>query len=223
MSLTRKAPSAKDQGDFELCPAGTFPAVCVAVVTTGTHNESFKGEEPKDAEKVYLAWELIGETMAASKYSHVIAREYTFSLNSKANLRKLIDAWRGKPLADGEEFDLTKLAGQPCLLTVAHTTPNAEGKSYANVAGVTKPMKGQVVGKPMRPVIVYDEIAEPDSEDALALSWSWLPRIYGELVFDRIKGSKEWKALGGSPPAKPTNGNGAAPQTAAEASDPAPF
>lgn len=202
MPLTRKAPSSKDGGDFELVPAGTFPAVCVAVVATGTHNEAFQGQEPKDQEKIYLAWELIGETMQSSRYSHVIGREYTFSLNAKANLRKLIDAWRGKPLADGEEFDLTKLAGQPCLLTVTHTQPNAEGRQYSNVSGVARPMKGQVVGKPMRTPIIYDTIHAPESEDALALSWSWLPRIYGELVFDRIKASKEWRALRGTEPAE---------------------
>jgi hypothetical protein len=193
VSLKRKANSGGNGEEFEKPAAGTFPAICVAIIVTGTHNEAYPGQEARDTPKLFLVWELLGEVMAGSKFNFVIGREYTDSLNAKANLRKLIDGWRSKgPLADDEEFDISLLKGQPCLVTVTHTTPNSEGKQYANVSSVTKPMKGQKFDKPMREMFVYEAVdANPPAQD-------WLPRIYGKTVAERIMVSNEYVALSGT-------------------------
>jgi hypothetical protein len=199
--------------EFEQPPAGTFPAVCVAVVVTGTHPEEWKGV-PKEVEKIFLAWELVGEVMPGSRYHWVVGREYTLSLNRQANLRQLIDGWKSTALADGEDFDLAVLAGRPCLVTLKMSTANAEGRKYCNVNGVARPMKGQVIGKPQRAPFVYEAV---DPAAGLEIFPDWLPRTYGQLIAGRIQDSREWRG-----DTAPTAGGAAAPPVAPPAPAPAP-
>jgi hypothetical protein len=200
MSLKRTVSSGNSE-EFEQPPAGTHLAVCVAVVVTGTHAEEYKGVA-KEVEKIFLAWELLGEVMPGTKNNWVVGREYTLSLNAKANLRKLIDAWKTPPpLADGDDFDLARLAGQPCQVTLTETQPNAEGRTYRNVVGVTRKTKDQAAGKAQRPPFVYDAIDLAAGPAGLAALPDWLPRIYGQTVADRIKDSNEWRGGAAAGPA----------------------
>ena len=52
----------------------------------------------------------------------LIAKEYTVSLNEKANLRKDLESWRGKEIqpTELEGFDMTNLLGVQCTLQIMH-------------------------------------------------------------------------------------------------------
>ena len=62
-----------------------------------------------------------------------IAQEFSVSMGDKANLRKFLESWRGKPYSASqldEGVPLHKLTGQWALLTVAHKT-SGKGRTYA--------------------------------------------------------------------------------------------
>lgn len=130
-------------GDFELAPIGTHLAVCYRVVDLGTQETTFDGQT-KHAHKVLLCWELPDEKMSDGR-PFIIQSRYTWSMHEKANLRKHLEAWRGVAFSEKDfgkgGFDIKNILGKPCILTVVHAEHT--GKTYANVAGVGKLMKGQ--------------------------------------------------------------------------------
>jgi len=67
----------------------------------------------------------------------VVTNTYTASLNEKANLRRDLESWRGRPFTAEElqGFDLEKVVGKPCMLNlVAKTT--AKGKTWTGIAAI---------------------------------------------------------------------------------------
>ena len=65
-------------------------------------------------------------------------------MGSQGNLRKDLESWRGKAFSEteAEDFDLTKLLGATCMLNVIHNTAKASGRTYANIASISKMPKG---------------------------------------------------------------------------------
>jgi hypothetical protein len=92
---------------------------------------------------------------------------------------------------------------QPCNVNVTWTTANAEGRQYANVAGVTKPMKGQTFGKPGRPFVLAEEV-DADTIEQVKEHDHWLWRIFGKPVSERMAESNEG---GGKAAKSQTNGH----------------
>jgi hypothetical protein len=146
-------------GDFTPVPAGTHFAVCCMVADLGKQRivSQMFGESIKH--QVYIRWQIPAERVEWEKDGEkhegpaVIGKTYTLSLGDKANLRKDLQAWRGKQFTPEElrGFDISKLLGVPATLTVTHT--DKDGKTYANVAslggipkGFDKPaLEGQAV------------------------------------------------------------------------------
>lgn len=129
-------------GEFEMPPQGSYVAVCYRVVDLGTQQTEFNGEK-KRQHKIMISWELPDEKMQDGR-PFSIHQRYTFSSHEKATLRQHLEAWRGKRFEDHEfgpgGFDLAKLLGIPCLLTILH---NRKGdKSYANIGSIAKLPKG---------------------------------------------------------------------------------
>jgi hypothetical protein len=141
-----KAPAPKD-GDFvrELIPQGMHVARCYSMVHIGNVEWEYKGEK-KISNKIRLTWELPNEMRVFKEENGeqpmVISKEYTLSMYEKANLRRDLESWRGKGFsnAEADDFDVTKLLGQPCLLNLVHVTKG--DNTYCNVAGVNPLMKG---------------------------------------------------------------------------------
>ncbi len=128
-------------GDFELPAAGSYLAKCYQIVDIGTQNELFQGKPTKPTHKVIMWFELLeDEEGTAYRMSNgepfSIMQKYTLSTNSKANLRKHIDAWRGKPLSDAEAkgFNLVKLLGQACRLQVS--LDERGDRTWVNIASI---------------------------------------------------------------------------------------
>ncbi len=118
--------TAKDSGgstmDWEPHPPGLFQAVCYAVIDLGTHyNEMYNNEQ----HKCWIAWEttekieleIEGEQTLKPRS---IAEFYTVSLSEKANLRAMLEGWRGKGFTtyELEGFDISKLVGVNCQVQI---------------------------------------------------------------------------------------------------------
>ena len=138
---------AKDTGgkDFKKVPPGAHFAICNMVVDCGLQ-EGFNG---KPQHKIYLRWEVPDERVSYEKDGHQIEGPcsigslYTLSLSEKANLRKVLENWRGKPFTPQElqGFDITNVLGKCCQIMVTHS----EDGKYANVTGVMGISKDQRV------------------------------------------------------------------------------
>lgn len=166
-------------GGSEIAPAGPHAAVLVAIVDLGAQPNDWQGNITY-RRTVLLAWELTGEKMSGSQFNHVITRDYYASLAKRANLRQLIESWRGRDMSDGEAFDLSVMLGKACLLTIKHGKTRND-KSFAKVdavAGLGKLPAGQATRTPF--LWEYDPDGEeyPDPD--------WIPWLYGRPVKEVI-------------------------------------
>lgn len=130
---------------FELPPAGTHLAQCYRVIDLGTQDGSYNGQ-PKKQHKIMVSWELPDEKMEDGK-PFTISQRYTWSMSERAALRKDLESWRGIPFNEKDfgqgGFDIRNIVGKCCLLNIVHTEKNAQGKQYANIASISRLMKGQ--------------------------------------------------------------------------------
>lgn len=141
-------------GDFKLVPQGTHIAVCFLVADIGLQETSFGTKR-----KVILGWELPEETVMieGEEKPMIIYQNYTASLSEKANLRQDLESWRGRAFTQEElaGFDLFNVLGHPCMVSVIHN--ESQGKTFANVKGVTSLPKGMNKPKPSRTVKYSDD------------------------------------------------------------------
>lgn len=143
--------SEGEKREFILPPADLHQAVCFGVWPLGLQERSFQGKPLKPANKVMLAWELQA-TIPSGDYQgkrFCIYKSYTQSLAPKATLLKDLTVWRNKPFTDAERkgFDLEKLIGINCLLTVTHYKTK-DGNDRAGVAGISPLMRSMMPMKP---------------------------------------------------------------------------
>ena len=152
---------ATSQGgaNFEPLEAGVYPARCYSMIHMGTIKESFNGED-KLMNKVRLTFELPTEMEVFKEENgpqpKVLSKEFTLSLSDKANLLAFLNSWRGKALTDDERksFDITVLVGATCMLTISHKT-SKQGKTYAEISGIGKLMKGMVIDEQINPSVIF--------------------------------------------------------------------
>ena len=139
-------------GDFELTPDGTFPARCYRFIDMGSHEQTFQGESKGLKRLVMITFELPTELMKDGR-PFSIGKRYTWSMHEKATLRKDLEAWRGQRFQQSDfgpgGFDVKNLLGKTATLTVMHT--EREGTTYANIASVSKAMKGVTIPEQVNP------------------------------------------------------------------------
>ena len=154
MSLTVNAGNGGG-GDFEQCPAGSFAARCYQIIDLGHQTFEWKGEA-KVAPKVRITWELNEMMQDGRPFS--ISREYTASIGDKANLRKDLEAWRGRPFSAEElrNFSLENVLGAPCLLGIVHKPSKDNSKVYANVGSIMALPKGMACPELVNPAVKFD-------------------------------------------------------------------
>lgn len=173
-------------GDFKRAPSGSHIAVCNLVADVGLQPGSQQFPSPK--RKLYLRFEIPGERVEYEKDGKqiegplTIGSFYTASMNEKATLRKHLEGWRGKGFSDDEaaSFDIAKLLGKACMLTVIET--ESGGKTYSNITGIGKLPKG---------------IPEPQAENALLYfaddddsKFDQLPKWLQEKIQSQIRPSR---------------------------------
>lgn len=160
-------------GDFTPVPEGTHFAVCDMVVDLGKQRTTYMGDTTIK-HQVYIRWQIPAERVewtdgegVKKEGPAVIGKVYTASLSEKANLRKDLQAWRGRAFTEEElrKFDIANLIGAPATISVTHK-PRESGGVYANVTsigGLPKGMdKPQVEGE----ALVYGD-ETPNSYDRL--------------------------------------------------------
>lgn len=143
----------------ELIPTGMYQARCVKLIEIGTCTENVMGSI-KQLAKVNFSWEIPSLTKvfdeAKGPQPLMLSKEFTVSMGTKANLRKALESWRGKPFTDEEAsgFDITVLLGKPCLLNVTHK-PSAKDPSnvYEEISAITPPMAGMTILPQVNPSI----------------------------------------------------------------------
>lgn len=179
---------AKDSGgrDFKPIPQGAHLAICTMVADVGMQ-EGFNG---KPQRKVYLRFEVPDERVEFERDGQhvegpaIIGKMYTLSLSEKANLRRDLENWRGRPFTADElkGFDLVNVLGKPCQIAVTHDTK--DGKTYANINGIMGLSKDQ---KPRAATIKPEnELVEYSVEEHTQASFDKLPKWIKEKVEGRV-------------------------------------
>jgi len=176
----------------ELIPAGNYIARCYQMIEIGTVTEFVMGKTVQ-AKKVRIGWELPTELKIFKQENGeqplVISKEYTLSMNEKANLRKDLKSWRGKDFTEDEAkcFDITKLIGAACMLNVIHKPKVSDPNSvYEQVAGITPMPKGMKAPSQINKnfILSYDSF---DQELFNSLPDFIKTKMQGSLEFDSMK------------------------------------
>lgn len=167
-------------------------ALCYSVIDLGTQTGVFNGNEIK-SRKIYLNFEIPGEKAvfddSKGPQCFTVGQEYTFSLDSKANFRKMLDSWMGKPVTELNSEKLLKFLKRPGMIQVVHQ-PSKDGTIiYANIAN-----KGiSVFKRPEDQQFPKDTENKPflfDLDDYSPETFNLVPKWLQE----KIKKSPEYKA-----------------------------
>ena len=137
---------AKSEGNvnIEKLSDGVYPAISSMIVDLGKQKNNIDGNIRR---KFLMVWNIVDEFIEINgeKLPRIISKEYTLSLNEKSNLRKDLQAWRGKPFTEEElqGFDMRNVLNKPCQLQIINEEKN--GKSYTNIASIMGLPKGMTV------------------------------------------------------------------------------
>jgi hypothetical protein len=172
--------------DFEKPSVGPVAAICYRVIDLGTQEGDYKGTKTK-YRKILVSWEINEKMSDGRPFS--ISKRYTVSLAETSQLRKDLEAWRGKAFTEDEMnmFTEKNIVGKPCLLNL---TASEDGK-YINVKGISGVPKGMEIPAQVNP----------------SLSFSLEEGEFSQAVFDTLTDktkatimlSPEWAKLKGSP------------------------
>lgn len=205
----------------ELFPAGTFAAICYAVVDLGTQTvKAFKGNESYKARKVAICWEFpklriqVEDEQGNVKDLPRSRRQFfTFSLSEKSNLRKTLEAWRGEGFTTEEmkKINIFSLVGASAFIQIIH-----EKKED----GAVNDKMNSIMPLPEEMADALKEMENPPLKYAYnkaAKRWPPFPDNMPEYMRNTVFSSTEWEEQnrreGGAPAA--TGGAGVpAPQTA---------
>jgi hypothetical protein len=184
--------SDKGGGSFQLPPVGTHPARCIHIIDLGTQRDVYGPTQKKKLiRKVRINWELPNEKAIfdeeKGEESFMVGAEYTLSLNERANLRHVLESWRGEDFTEAQlkGFDMKVLIGKACMVAVIHRKSKQNpGRVYAQVTSVVKLPKGMGCPKASLERINYD-ISNGEGGD-----YAKLP----EWIQEKIQNSEEWNA-----------------------------
>jgi len=176
---------------WEPVEAGTHLARCVRMVHIGTVMESYANEPAKPKNKVFLTWEFPTMLIEGGEYDgkpRVISKEYTLSLHPKTTLCKHLVAWRGKSFSpkEAEAFDITKLLGIPCMITVVHN--EVGDKVYANIGSISGLPKGLEAPEQVLETMAVNATNIDEHEDSIP-----------SYIVEKLKTSTEFQALAAEP------------------------
>lgn len=181
-----KLPQPGEGGNTEPVPAGTHLGICYRFIDQGTQKTEYQGQV-KMTRRVMISWIIPAELMSDGK-PFSAHKSYTWSMHEKATLRHDLETWRGQAFGpdDFGTFDTKNLLGKPCMLSVTHET-KPDGRVFANVASVGKPMKGLPIPKLELPT-VYLSLEPGDFDQAVY-------DTLGDNLKKRIAASPEFMQL----------------------------
>jgi hypothetical protein len=131
-----------DRKQFQIAPAGTHLARLYRIIDLGTQMREYEGKVTM-SRKAKFFFELHGEDvynkplLTSDGKPLIQSREYTVSLNEKANLRRDLEAWRGKAFSEDElkGFDISNILGHFCMVNISHRQKG--DMTYADLKGVS--------------------------------------------------------------------------------------
>ena len=134
--------SNSDRKQFQIAPAGTHLARLYRIIDLGTQMREYEGKVNM-SRKAKFFFELHGEDaegkplLTSDGKPLIQSREYTVSLNEKANLRRDLEAWRGKAFSEDElkGFDISNILGHFCMVNISHRQKG--DMTYADLKGVS--------------------------------------------------------------------------------------
>lgn len=140
--------------EYEQAPVGTFVGRCIRMIDIGTQKSEYQGQ-PSIKRQCIIGWELPGELMTEGDSRgkpFVVSRFFTASLSKKANLRAILESWRGRAFTDQEllGFDSKAILGKPCLLSLI-----ANDKGKTRVSSVMALPKGTTVPPQVNPTLYF--------------------------------------------------------------------
>ena len=139
--------TASDKGgaSYPPMPAGLKLAICYGLYDLGHHYDE---KYDKTNQECTILWEVPSErieiddkeTGAKKNLPRAISQTYNVTLGEKANLRKMLESWRGKGFTAEElkAFDIKNILGQPCQLQIVHKLSKDGTKTYANIASIVQ-------------------------------------------------------------------------------------
>jgi len=132
--------TATDSGaKFTAHDEGQYAVLCVDVVDLGINVEQFGDDEPREVAKVALVFASGARQDDEAKSLTLVTTEMTKSANEKANLRKFMEAWRGRSYTTEQAeqgLPVTKLYGQPALVSLEHVTTR-KGRKFAKITSIS--------------------------------------------------------------------------------------
>lgn len=170
----------KKESNIEPVEPGTYTALCVGVIDLGEQlNEKFKNYSAK----IMLIFEISSERIEIDGESKPrwLSKEYTLALGDKANLTKILTAWRGKEVTDEETkngVDVASLIGQGCMIQVI-----IKNEKYNDITSIIQLPKGIPVPKAENDILLFD------MED-------WNNEIFDKIpawIQDKIKKSTQYQ------------------------------
>lgn len=176
--------TVRDNGgsDFELIPEATYIATSYILVDLGTHEYEYMGNSGTRPQ-VYIGWELNDTDSQGRPFT--IGKYYTASLGKKANLRKDLEAWRGRAFTEAEleGFHLKNILGKSCSIGIIHKEVGENKK--ARISSIQALPKGTPPYVPANKPIIFD-LDEFNSE---------LFASFPDFLKNTIKESAEYKAM----------------------------
>jgi hypothetical protein len=184
--------ATRKESSFEPLPEGAYPARIYRIIHIGTtFNPMFGNMQNKVNIGFEFPTELKVFDSAKGEQPYVLSQDYTLSFGEKSNLKRVIDATDPKALKPGEDglienYDVSKLLGKTCLVTVVHK-PSTKDKNvvYANIGAVTVLPKGMTCP---------EAINEPQSLDYDNFNFDLFNSL-PEFMKNKIKESDEYKAM----------------------------
>jgi hypothetical protein len=152
----------KEKSNFTPAPEGLWPGVCCDLVDLGLVETQWGKKH-----KVQVRWLVDAKPARNDGKPHMVSKKYTLSLHEKANLRQMLEVWRGKKFTDAEldGFDLECLLGIQCQVQVAQGQGDDGPFSFPQV--VLKANGGRKVEIPKDYVRAKDRLdyVEPECEE----------------------------------------------------------
>ena len=178
---------AKDNGGINIPPleAGVYPAIGSMMVDEGVQINTKFGNSSR---KFRMFWDIVGETIEINgeTFPRRMSKEYSFSLAEKSNLRKDLQAWRGKPFTEEElqGFALVNVLNKGCQLQIINEEKN--NKVFNNIAAIMALPKGTKLDE-LQETTVFD-MENPETYK----HWGKIPG----WIQERIKKAENYEETG---------------------------
>jgi len=157
--------ATRPKSNFKPAPDGQHNSVCCDVVKMENVKCTYK-DEVSYKDKIRVVFQ-VEETDADNEDKrYIVTGWFVLSMHPKANLRKFMESWRGKPYKDDDEAwdaEFEDMYGAPALIQVVHNV--TRDATYANIDSIMKLPKGM---KKISPDSDYIRFKDRPDEDAPA-------------------------------------------------------